>query len=103
MKVIMYGAGICPDCVVAKEQLTKKEDVELTYKDITSATSIMKEFLAYRDKEACFASMKEEGKIGIPFFIIDDETKTFDIAQYVEVDQTIVRVGQACSIDGKNC
>lgn len=103
MKVVMYGAGICPDCVVAKEQLTRKEDVELMYKDITSSTSILKEFLAYRDEEACFGLVKAEGKIGIPFFVLEDGTKTFDITKYVEVDETIARVGQACSIDGKNC
>lgn len=103
MKVVMYGARICPDCVVAKGQLTRKEEVELIYKDITSSTAIMKEFLAYRDKEECFAPVKEEGKIGIPFFVLEDGAKTFDITDYVEVDETIARVGQACSIDGKNC
>ena len=103
MKVTMYGAPICPDCVVAKEQLANKEDVEVTYRDITAETAIMKEFLAYRDHEPCFEPIRKEGKIGIPFFILEDGTKTFDVAEHIEVDETIVRVGQVCSIDGKNC
>ncbi|MDO5293561.1 MAG: glutaredoxin [bacterium] len=103
MKITMYGAAICPDCVVAKQQLSLKNDVEVEYKDITSATAILKEFLKFRDSEPMFEPIKADGKIGIPFFILEDGTKTFDIENYVAFDPNLVREVNACSIDGKNC
>ncbi|NLP33800.1 MAG: glutaredoxin [Clostridiales bacterium] len=105
MKIVMYGAEICSDCVIAKEQLGKMKDIELDYRNITENTSILKEFLSYRDKETMFTSIKEEGKIGIPFFILEDGRKTFDIYELTGIkkpdnDSEI----NACSIDGKgNC
>lgn len=105
MKVIMYGAPICGDCVIAKEQLLKCADVELDYRNITESTKLLKEFLHYRDHEAMFEPVKEGGTIGIPFFILEDGTKTFDITEYVKIDEiTVDMPANACSIDGKgNC
>ena len=105
MKIIMYGTGICPDCVMAKEQLGKSSNIELDYRDITKTTAILREFLSYRDHEAIFDPVKKEGKVGIPFFILEDGTKTFDIygalgIEKPEPDST----ARACSINGKgNC
>ena len=31
MKITMYGAAICPDCVEAKSILEKYKDIELDY------------------------------------------------------------------------
>ncbi|MDO5520158.1 MAG: glutaredoxin [bacterium] len=103
MKITMYGAAICPDCVVAKQQLSTKQDVELEYKDITSTTATLKEFLKFRDFEPMFEQVKNDGKIGIPFFVLEDGTKTFDIETYVAFDPNLERPVNACSIDGKNC
>ena len=104
MKIIMYGAPICGDCVIAKERLSTKEDIVLEYRNIVESTSVLKEFLAYRDKEAIFDEVKANGKIGIPFFLIEDGTKTFQIDSYVDVDLTSDNKIQACSLDGKgNC
>lgn len=100
MKIIMYGASICPDCVEAKASLEKCVDIELDYKNITENTKILKEFLYYRDHEELFAEIIREGKIGIPFFILEDGTKTFEILDYVTVEK-VEQVQNACSIDGK--
>ena len=102
MRITMYGAEICSDCVEAKKQLENREDVTLDYRNIVETTAIMKEFLAYRDHEAMFLPIKEQGKIGIPFFILEDGTKTFDITEYVAIELT-ERAPTACSINGRNC
>jgi glutaredoxin-related protein len=105
MKIVMYGTEICPDCVDAKEQLNNCTDIELDYRDITKTTAILKEFLSYRDHEELFASVKEGGKIGIPFFVSEDGTKTFDIFEYVDIQRSdSMQSVNACSIDGHgNC
>ena len=102
MKLIMYGAPICINCVEAKEELQKNKDIELEYRNITESTTLLKEFLAYRDHEKLFEPVIKEGKIGIPFFILEDGTKTFDYSMFVEDSTT--KTTNACSIDGKgNC
>lgn len=105
MKIRMYGAPICGDCVVAKEALLNSGKVELDYHDITASTANLREFLKYRDTESIFDSIKAEGRIGIPFFILEDGTKTLDLEAYVDVklDEVSTPVN-ACSLDGKgNC
>lgn len=79
MKVIMYGSRICSDCVRAEEELLKRSDVELEYRQITQDVRTLKKFLSYRDHEAMFEPVKEKGYIGIPFFVLEDGTKTFEI------------------------
>ncbi len=102
MKIIMYGAEICPDCVEAKKQLRMDESIELDYRDITESTKILKEFLVYRDHEAIFNPVKGEGRIGIPFFLLEDGTKTFEIEEYVNMKATEVgQTDSSCSLDGK--
>ncbi len=115
MKVTIYGAEICPDCVSAKELLKNSPEFQVEYKNITESTGVLKEFLAYRDKDVIFDEVKENGRIGIPFFILEDGTKTFDITPYITGEKTVEknlvedRVEEehneknACSIDGKGC
>lgn len=103
MKITMYGAEICPDCVKAKKQLSGLSNIDLEYRNIIGDTATLKEFLAYRDKDDNFLEVKEEGRIGIPFFILEDGAKTFDIAQYVDLpaeEEPEAEVA-ACSIDKK--
>jgi len=102
MRVIMYGAEICPDCVAAKEQLKSRTDIELDYRNITEKVSTLKEFLSYRDHDEIFAPVKEAGKIGIPFFILEDGTKTFEISDFITTTRTTPgNHVSACSLDGK--
>ena len=105
MKLTMYGAPICGDCVAVKEALQNLSMVELDYRNITESTAVLKEFLKYRDSEEMFESIKADGKIGIPFFILEDGTKTFDIETYVDVKIEAATIpANACSLDGKgNC
>ncbi|MDD7794509.1 glutaredoxin domain-containing protein [Clostridium sp. 'White wine YQ'] len=100
MKITIYGAAICPDCVQAKAILEKREDIEMDYKDITESTKTLKEFLAYRDNDELFEDVIRQGKIGIPFFILEDGKKTFDIFDYLDIEKPM-NVKNVCSIDGK--
>ncbi|QHQ61559.1 glutaredoxin [Anaerocolumna sedimenticola] len=103
MKVIMYGTEICPDCVEAKAELSTSADIQLDYRNITKNTVTLKEFLSYRDNDEIFTQIKNDGKIGIPFFILEDGTKTFDVYDFLEVEKP-VKTANYCSIDGKgNC
>lgn len=102
MKIIMYGTEICPDCVAAKAQLGELTAVELDYRNITGNTATLKEFLRHRDHDEMFQPVKEEGRIGIPLFILEDGTQTFDIADFMD-DVKSQSVPNACSIDGKGC
>lgn len=103
MKIKMYGAAICPDCVEAKAILEKHKDIELDYKNIIESTTMLKEFLSYRDNDEMFVNVIKEGRIGIPFFILEDGTKTLDIFDYLDIEKP-KKVVNSCSIDGSgNC
>lgn len=102
MKITMYGTEICPDCVEAKEILANHFDIELDYRNITEKTSTLKEFLSYRDHDELFVTIKEGGKIGIPFFILEDGTRTLELSDIIDITRTYN--GQnvnSCSINGK--
>ncbi len=102
MKIIMYGADICPDCVEAKELLKDRRDIELDFRSITENTTLLKQFLSYRDHEELFVPVKDKGSIGIPFFILEDGTKTFELSDFI--DTTAAAASQSavsCSLDGK--
>lgn len=104
-KITMFGAPICGDCVVAKEALLKSGQVELDYRNITESTKNLKEFLQYRDTDPMFDFIRSQGRIGIPFFILEDGTRTFEIEKYVDVKlDEVQKPVNACSLDGKgNC
>lgn len=104
MKVTMYGTEICPDCVKAKKSLTALNNIEFEYKNITNDTATLKEFLAYRDNDSMFQEVKESGRIGIPFFILENGEKTFDISKYVNTSAETGEIESSvafCSIDKK--
>ncbi|MGC6177153.1 glutaredoxin-related protein [Lacrimispora sp. 38-1] len=102
MKIIMYGTEICSECAAAKAQLGNLTAVELDYRSITENTATLKEFLRHRDHDEVFKPIIEEGKIGIPLFILEDGTQTFDMADFMDEIKSRP-VQNACSIDGKGC
>ncbi len=76
MKV--YGADICIDCRNFKH-INKLRDLNLEYTNITADTTALKEFLMLRDKNDVFKECRENGGIGIPCFVSDDNKITLDI------------------------
>lgn len=104
MKITMYGAEICGDCVNAKKSLSTLKEIELEFKNIIGDTATLKEFLEYRDNDSMFQEVKESGRIGIPFFILENGEKTFDIGKYIEmpaVENQTKDSASSCSIDKK--
>lgn len=104
MKV--YGAEICIDCRNYKA-IQKARGFEAEYIDITENTDNLKEFLRMRDSDPVFVPVKEHGGIGIPLFIREDGTKTFDIdealfwiGQDPVKDDEIVEHRYSCGING---
>ena len=75
MKV--YGADICIDCRNYKA-IQKSRGFEAEFIDITASTVNMKEFLEIRDVDPLFKEIREEHTIGIPLFMKEDGTRTFD-------------------------
>ncbi|MBR5004591.1 MAG: hypothetical protein IKY14_03910 [Erysipelotrichaceae bacterium] len=104
MKV--YSTDICVDCRNFKA-IKKNRGFEAEIIDITENTKNMREFLMIRDTEAMFEEVKQRGGIGIPLFVREDGTKTFDLNEALNwinqppvEDHEIVEKIMACSIHG---
>lgn len=69
--VKIYGTMQCPDCIQLRKELDEKE-ISYAYYDISENLLYLKEFLVIRDREAVFAPVKEQGKIGVPCIIYED-------------------------------
>lgn len=76
MKV--YGADICIDCRNYKA-IQKARGFEAEYINIIEDTTILKEFLKIRDTAPLFEEVREHNGIGIPLFVKEDGTMTFDM------------------------
>lgn len=86
MKV--YGASICMDCRNYRA-IQRQRGFEAEYIDITASTDQLKEFLALRDHDPVFEEVRARGGIGIPLFVREDGTKTF------ELDEALSWIGEA--------
>ena len=104
MKV--YGAEICVDCRNYKA-IQKNRGFEAEYIDIMENTKNLREFLEIRDHDPVFDPVKERHGIGIPLFVKEDGTKTFDFNEAfswigqppVEKDEIVEKIS-TCGIDG---
>jgi glutaredoxin-related protein len=68
----MYGTNICVDCRETKADFEDRK-IPYEYVDITENTTNLKEFLKFRDNLSLFQEIKENGSIGIPFFVLDEK------------------------------
>ena len=82
MKVTMYGIRSCHDCVDAEKLLNEKH-IPFEYLDFAENPVWLKDFLQLRDKSPLFAFVRENGYIGIPYFELEDGTKTFDVNEVI--------------------
>jgi glutaredoxin-related protein len=83
MKVTVVGSHLCPDTLYALCQLRDK-NIEVDFKDLSSSLPDLKEYLTLRDGLEIYNSIKAEGGIGIPCFIQEDGSKTFDLHEILE-------------------
>ena len=80
MKITMYGIRSCHDCVDA-EKLLNEKGIAFDYYDFATDPIWLKEFLQLRDKAPEFEAVRANGWIGIPYFVLEDGTKTFDVEE----------------------
>ncbi|MDK2586072.1 glutaredoxin [Romboutsia sedimentorum] len=78
MKVTVVGSHLCPDTLYALCQLRGK-DIDIDFKNLSASLPDLKEYLALRDGLEIYNSVKAEGGIGIPCFILEDGSKTLDL------------------------
>lgn len=82
MKVIMYGTHLCKDTLYAIYKLEDK-GADLEFRNISASLTEMKAFLKIRE-EALFDGPKKEGKIGVPYFELENGMKTLDLQEVLE-------------------
>ncbi len=83
MKVTVVGSHLCPDTLYALNKLVEaKADIE--FKNMSASLPDLKVYLALRDSEAMYENVKKNGGIGIPCFILEDGTKTMDLAEVLK-------------------
>lgn len=69
----IYGTLLCKDCRDCLEAYDAGQ-ISYTFLDITKELPTLKAFLAIRDREPLFDSVRQAGKIGIPC-IVDEQGK----------------------------
>ena len=77
----IFGSPLCKDCVVCKEELDKA-GVPYVYMDITGNLVFLKKFLKFRELPE-FDNIREKGQIGIPCILREDDSITFDWAEFI--------------------
>lgn len=73
----IYGSMLCKDCVQCREDLDKA-GIFYEYLDFSDNLIHLKEFLAMRDTNPLFQEVRENGAIGIPCIVLEDESVTLD-------------------------
>ena len=71
--ITVYGTHTCPDCSFIEDQI--KDNARFRFVDIGSHVKNLKAFMALRDSDPVFNSVKNKG-IGIPAFVHEDGTVT---------------------------
>lgn len=84
----LYGSLLSEECRLAFERL-KTCDIEYEFIDINASVDNLREFLALRDNEEKFLHTKSCGDIGIPCYVLDDHTITFDTSRVIGIYNTI--------------
>ncbi len=75
--IIVYSMHSCPDCQILEEELTKYSS-KFKVIDIGEHVLHLKEFLKIRDMHPAFKEVRENGWIGIPCFVLENGTITFN-------------------------
>lgn len=98
----------CPDCTRVKELAKDNHNLEII--DIGEHVRNLKQFLALRDNNPVFKSIREKGFVGIPCFVLENGSIVFSIEEADILHENIATTsdeeteeGTFCSIDGKGC
>ncbi len=82
MKAIVYGSHMCPGTLSALVKLFD-EGITVDFHDVLGTNQELKAFLHLRE-DPIFDEKKAQDKIGFPFFILEDGTKTFDLDEVIK-------------------
>ena len=94
----VYVMATCSDCYQVKNQL--KDQPQFQIIDIGTHVRYLKEFLRLRDTHPAFEPIKAQGIIGIPCFVREDGSVSFEM-EALNFDD--IPTGAACSLDGIGC
>jgi glutaredoxin-related protein len=82
-EITVYGSHCCPKTIAALPRL-EASGISYIYKDISGSMIFLKEFLALRDSNTAFESVKRAGRVGTPCFVLPDGKISFDVSQFVK-------------------
>ena len=82
-----YGSSHCPECTevqgILRDNGINMEDFE--HVDITASMKNLREFIYFREANpAVFDPIKPRRQVGVPCFILEDGTITFDYRDVLE-------------------
>ena len=83
MKITIIGSHLCQDTLYALNKLIDRK-ASVDFKNLSADLKDLKAYLAARESEPAYEAVKENGGIGIPFFILEDGTKTLDLDEVLE-------------------
>lgn len=78
MKVTILGSHLCQDTMYALMKM-KDCDAIVEFCNISVDFSALKKFMKLRENQSDFQTVKENDKIGMPFFLLEDGTETHDL------------------------
>lgn len=97
----IYGMPACPDCAYLDDQIAGDPRFEKI--DIGLKTADLKAFLKLRDTEAVFDSVRENGGIGIPCFVLEDGTVTLSPEDVGLKSRPMEELSAGCCGNGQSC
>lgn len=74
MTVTVFGMHTCPFCDMVRTEIDGNSNYDFI--DIGSQIGNMKQFIQLRDSSPVFDETKEEGKVGVPCFVMPDGSIT---------------------------
>ncbi len=83
MKITIIGSHLCPDTLYALHELIDRK-ASVDFKNLSADLKDLKAYLAVRETEPAFEAVKNNGGIGIPFFILEDGTRTLNLDEVLE-------------------
>ena len=62
----------------------REKNAEIDFKDLSASLPDLKAYLAVRETEPQYEAVRAGGGIGIPFFALEDGTKTLDLDEVLK-------------------
>ena len=87
--ITMLGNHLCIDCVRACAEI-KRQNLPIEFHDMETSMEYVREFLKVRDENPeLFDECRKNNSIGIPVFVLEDGTVTFDCEAAFEAARNV--------------